>query len=376
MGKHLVLVGGGHAHMTVMVNLRDYIERGHQVTLIGPSAYHYYSGMGPGLLGGIYRPQEARFHVQKMAEDRGAAFIQDTVTRIDPDRKVLLLKSGGEIAYDVVSCNTGSTVPTDEDRVAGDHIFTVKPIENLIKVRQMLQAGLGTRTPKLIVVGGGAAALELTGNLWRLVQQTETAASITVCGGRNFLAAMPNKAQRYARESLTARNIEIIEGARVNRLQGDLAILEDHREVSFDLALLAWGIEPSHLFRESGLATGKDGGLLVNAYLQSVAYPEIFGGGDCICFEKRPLDKVGVYAVRQNPVLHHNLMAALEERSLQGFQPQDVYLLIYNLGNHTGIFYRGNWVWKGKMIFYLKDYIDRKFMQKFQVSGETAEPAV
>ena len=118
MGKHLVLVGGGHAHMTVMVNLRDYIERGHQVTLIGPSAYHYYSGMGPGLLGGIYRPQDARFHVQKMVEDRGAAFIQDTVTRIDPDRKVLLLKSGGEIAYDVVSCNTGSTVPKDEDRVA------------------------------------------------------------------------------------------------------------------------------------------------------------------------------------------------------------------------------------------------------------------
>lgn len=376
MGKHLVLVGGGHAHMTVMVNLRDYIERGHRVTLIGPSAYHYYSGMGPGLLGGTYRPQDVRFHVKKMVEDRGAVFVRDTVTRIDADKKVLVLKSGGEIAYDVVSCNTGSTVPTDKDRVAGDHIFTVKPIENLIKVRRMLQAGLGTRTPKLIVVGGGAAALELTGNLWRLVQQIETAASITVCGGRNFLAAMPNKAQRYARESLTARNIEIIEGARVNRLQGDLAILEDHRKVAFDLALLAWGIEPSHLFRKSGLPTGKDGGLLVNAYLQSVAYPEIFGGGDCICFEKRPLDKVGVYAVRQNPVLHHNLMAALEERSLQGFQPQDVYLLIYNLGNHTGIFYRGNWVWKGKMIFYLKDYIDRKFMQKFQVSGETAEPAV
>jgi NADH dehydrogenase FAD-containing subunit len=376
MGKHLVLVGGGHAHMTVMVNLRDYIERGHRVTLIGPSAYHYYSGMGPGLLGGIYRPQEVRFHIKKMAEDRGAVFVQDTVARIDADKKVLVLKSGGEIAYDVVSCNTGSTVPADGDRVAGDHIFTVKPIENLIQVRRMLQAGLGTRTPKLIIVGGGAAALELTGNLWRLVQQIETAASITVCGGRNFLAAMPNKAQRYARKSLTARKIEIIEGARVSRLQGGFAILEDHREVAFDLALLAWGIEPSHFFRESGLTTGNDGGLLVNAYLQSVAYPEIFGGGDCICFEKRPLDKVGVYAVRQNPVLHHNLMAALEERSLQEFQPQDVYLLIYNLGNHTGIFYRGNWVWKGKMIYYLKDYIDRKFMQKFQVSGETAEPAV
>ncbi len=373
MSKHLILVGGGHAHMTVMMNLRDYIERGHRVTLIGPSAYHYYSGMGPGLLGGTYRPQDVRFHIKKMVEDRGATFIQDTVARIDPNRKVLMLKSGNEIQYDVVSCNTGSSVPAEEDRVAGDHIFTVKPIENLIKVQQLIQAGLGTRPPKLVVVGGGAAALELTGNLWRLLQQTGTEAAITVCGGRNFLASMPTKAQRYARKSLAARNIEIIEGAHVNRLNEGLAILEDHREVAFDLALLAWGIRPSRLFRESGLPTGADGGLLVNEYLQSVAYPEIFGGGDCISFDNRPLAKVGVYAVRQNPILLHNLLAALEDLSLQAFKPQDVYLLIYNLGNHTGIFFRGNWVLKGKLIFYLKDYIDRKFMRKFQVSGETVE---
>lgn len=376
MGKHLVLVGGGHAHMTVMLNLQRYIQRGHRVTLIGPSAYHYYSGMGPGLLGGTYRPQDVRFHIKKMVEDRGAAFVQDTVTRIDAAKKTLILKSSGEIAYDVVCCNTGSTVPANEDRVTGNSIFTVKPIENLIKVRQMLQAGLGTRTPRLIVVGGGAAALELTGNLWRLVQQTGTEAAITVCGGRGFLSSMPTKAQHYARKSLAARNIEIIEGAHVKRLEEGLAILEDHRAVPFDVALLAWGIQPSRLFRESGLPTGADGGLRVNDYLQSVAYPEIFGGGDCISFDKQPLDKVGVYAVRQNPILHHNLWAALEDRSLQAFQPQDVYLLIYNLGNHTGIFFRGNWVLKGRLIFYLKDYIDRKFMRKFQVSGETAEAVV
>jgi NADH dehydrogenase FAD-containing subunit len=373
MGKHLVLVGGGHAHMTVMLNLRNYIDRGHQVTLIGPSAYHYYSGMGPGLLGGTYRPQEGRFHVRKMAEDRGAAFVQDTVTRIDAARKLLFLKSGAEISYDVVSCNTGSGVPTDEDRVSGNSIFTVKPIQNLIKVRQIVLAGMGSRTPKLIVVGGGAAALELAGNLWRLIQQAGTAAAITVCGGRNFLASMPVKAQRYARQSLAARNIDIIEGLNVNLLKDGVAILEDQREVNFDLALLAWGIEPSHLFRESGLPIGSDGGLLVNSFLQSVAYPDIFGGGDCISFEPQPLDKVGVYAVRQNPVLYANLLAACEGRDLEAFEPQDSYLLIYNLGNKTGIFYRGNWVWKGRLIFLLKDTIDRKFMRKFQVSGETSE---
>jgi NADH dehydrogenase FAD-containing subunit len=376
MGKHLVLVGGGHAHMTVMLNLKDFVERNHRVTLIGPSPHHYYSGMGPGLLGGTYRPQEVRFNIKKMAEDRGAAFVQDTVTRIDAARKLLILNSGAEISYDVVSCNTGSVVPADEASAVGDHIFTVKPIENLIKVRQIVQAGLGSRTPRLIVVGGGAAALELAGNLWRVAQQSGTAAAITVCGGRQFLATMPVRAQRYARQSLAARNIDIIEGVHVNRLKDGVAVLEDQRKVTFDLALLAWGIEPSHLFRESGLPTGSDGGLLVNSFLQSVAHPDIFGGGDCISFEQQPLDKVGVYAVRQNPVLYANLLAALEGRDLQAFEPQDTYLLIYNLGNGTGIFYRGNWIFKGRLIFLLKDTIDRKFMRKFQVSGEKSEKDV
>ena len=373
MSKHLVLVGGGHAHMTVLLNLHKYVRRGHRVTLIGPSSYHYYSGMGPGLLSGIYRPQDVRFHVKKMAEDRGGTFIQDTVTRIDPDQKALILRSGNKADYDVVSFNTGSYVPIDTDSVRGGNIFTVKPIENLMKVRKMLKAGLGGKTPRLIIVGGGAAALELTGNLWRLVQSLGTKAIVAVLGGRRFLSALPQKAQLYARKSLLTRKINIIEGANVSRLTDSHAILEDGREFAFDLALLAWGIRPSHLFRESGLPTGKDGGLLVNAYLQSVAYPQIFGGGDCISFAKQPLDKVGVYAVRQNPILFTNLEAALEGKDLEAFQPQETYLLIYNLGNNTGIFYRGKRVWKGRLIFHLKDHIDRRFMRKFQVSGEASE---
>ena len=80
--------------------------------------------------------------------------------------------------------------------------------------------------------------------------------------------------------------------------------------------------------------------------------------------------------MRQNPVLYTNLLAALEGRELEAFQPQEIYLLIYNLGNGTGIFCRGKRVWKGRLIFHLKDYIDRRFMRKFQVSGEVSETEI
>ena len=45
MGKKLILAGGGHAHMTILAHLRDLIRDGHDVTVVQPSDYHYYSGM-------------------------------------------------------------------------------------------------------------------------------------------------------------------------------------------------------------------------------------------------------------------------------------------------------------------------------------------
>ena len=74
MAKHLVLVGGGHAHLTCLKNLQEFLNRGHEVTLVGPASHHYYSGMGPGMLAGTYRPQEIRFNIQKMALAAGAQF--------------------------------------------------------------------------------------------------------------------------------------------------------------------------------------------------------------------------------------------------------------------------------------------------------------
>jgi NADH dehydrogenase FAD-containing subunit len=65
-------------------------------------------------------------------------------------------------------------------------------------------------------------------------------------------------------------------------------------------------------------------------------------------------------------VLYHNLMAALEDKPLQSFDPGGDYLLIFNLGGGSGVL-RKRWLLiQGKIAFTIKDYIDRKFMKKFQ----------
>ena len=180
---------------------------------------------------------------------------------------------------------------------------------------------------------------------------------------------MPNHPQgvrRRARTSLASRAVRIVEDNRITAIQSGKVTDSKGTVHPFDIIFVAVGVSPSKVFGKSGIATGVDGGMLVNRYLQSTAFSNIFGGGDCISFADSPLDKVGVYAVRQNPILVHNLMAALEGTELRAFDPGGQYLLIFNLGDDTGILYKYSLLFGGRLAFFIKDYIDRKFMRHFQ----------
>jgi len=372
--RHLVLVGGGHAHMTTLLNLAQITGAGHRVTLISPSAYQYYSGMGPGLLSGHYRPREARVNVKKMAEDRGGEFVRDRVVRADPRERLLYLEGGARVGYDVVSFNTGSRIREEVPVGECPRVYPVKPIENLVRARRTLLADPAPSPRRLVVMGGGPAGTEIAANLWRLCAAAGIDRDISLVAGERLLAGAPPRVRALALESLRARNVHVLEAARARRIEPGKIVLETGRILEYDLAFRAVGVRPSPLFEESGLPTGPDGGLLVDSTLRCTAHREIFGGGDCISLRGTTLARVGVMAVRQNPVLYHNLAAAIEGRPLKPFRPRGGYLLILNMGDGRGILWRNGLVLAGSWVFRMKDFIDRRFMRRFQVSGELEEP--
>ncbi|UFS70200.1 FAD-dependent oxidoreductase [Geomonas sp. RF6] len=375
MTKNLVLVGGGHAHMTVLLRLGDFSSNGHRVTVISPSPHHFYSGMGPGLLSGIYDPPQVRFNIRKMAVDGGASFIEDEAVRIDPAHRSITLRSGAEVAYDVASFNTGSRIAVGPDAAPSDRVVPVKPIINLYRARKRILEELAQRDLRIAVIGGGAAGVEIAANLWRLARRKAHRAEITLVGGERILGTFPERVRALAIESLLKRDVEVIGGTRARAGADGTVALSNGSSLRCDYVFMATGVEPTPLFSDSGIPTGEDGGLLVNSFLQSTAHPELFGGGDCIALSGTPLAKVGVFAVRQNPVLFHNLMAALEGDALHPFEDVREYMLIMNMGDGTGIVWKRDRVWDGRLAFLFKDVIDRRFMMKFQVSGERKESA-
>lgn len=362
--KRLILAGAGHAHLMTIRNLPALIRAGVSVTVVSPGDFHYYSGMGPGLLSGIYRPEETRFDVRKMIETRSGRFLQGEVERIDASNRRVIFADGRVLDYDLLSCNLGSDVIALPG--ASPHLIPVKPIDNLHRAGVEIRSRLKNGSLRVAVIGGGPAGVEMAGNLLRLGKTATHPLHVTLISRDNLLMRYPARARTLALASLRQRGANVIEHQAVRQVATSQILLEGGEAVPFDLVVNAAGIAPSRVFKHSGLPVFQDGGLRVNQYLQCASDPAIFGGGDCIHFDPLPLDRVGVYAVRQGPVLYRNLTAALGCNPLDAFVPQSRYLSILNMGDGRGILVWRSLILSGRFAFRLKDYIDRAFMRRFQ----------
>ena len=165
---------------------------------------------------------------------------------------------------------------------------------------------------------------------------------------------------------LEARSIQVMTGTRVAGVEPQALRLVGQQ---LEARLTVWltGAVGDPLFRESGLAVDKRGIMLVDDGLRSVTDQQVFGAGDCVTLAKYPhTPKAGVYAVRQGPVLWESLRAATRGSKPPRYQPQVGFLSILNtcygkaMLHYKGILAHKRWP------FSLKDWIDRRFMEKYK----------
>jgi NADH dehydrogenase FAD-containing subunit len=345
----------------------EFVRGGCELVLVAPDSF-WYSGLATGMLAGIYPPALDQIDVEALAAKGGGRFLRASATRIDAAARMVHLDVGPPLSYDVVSCNLGSEVPVGSIPGAEAHGYAVKPIRNLWHLRQALEARLATPDQPLRVVGvgGGTTACEIAVNIRRLISDHNGTATITVLArGDTILEKMHRGAAEKMKDILQRQGVELALRSPVVRVESQAVLTDDGRQIPYDFLIHAIGLNPPGLLRATGLPSSENA-LLVDRYLRSVADARVFGGGDCIAFQGRALPRVGVYAVRQAPVLFHNLLATLQGRPLRPFKPQRRFLLILNLGDGTGLATWGSFHWHGRLAFWLKDRIDRAFLREYQ----------
>ena len=367
--QKIVLAGGGHAHLYTLRRTAQLMGRGFDVTLINPSPYLYYSGMATGVVSGVYTPEEDRIDVRRLVRTGGGSFVQGRIRSVHTGDRALVLEDGLTVPYDAASFCLGSTTRPPEAIRDGD-ILPVKPVENAAEVHRRLGGWDEDRPVRLLVVGGGAAGSEVAANALALLERRGEGGEVTIVErGSSLLRASPEQARRSIEAYLTERGARVLTNTEVVSYGSGRARTAGGGSLPYDLAVLAIGIEANDdVFRASGLPVGPYGGLWVDGALRSVADARIFGGGDAISYRGMGLPKLGVFAIRQGPVLYHNLQAVLRGEPLLRYEPQKRFLYVLNLGDGTGLAVYGPLVWHGRLAWGLKNYIDRRFMNEYDGS--------
>jgi len=380
--QRLVLIGAGHAHAQVLLSLAQQPIDNLDIVVISPTTQAPYSGMMPAWLAGDHNWVDCCIDFNRLCQRVGARLIDDSVTRIDLDAKMVLLESGMQVAYAWLSINIGSTLHApaaasaapatgNPVRVVPVRVVPMRPLSALCEHWQIVLDDVERHPPdagyQVVMVGGGAAGIEsiLSVHHRLTTLKPRMAFRFTLATqGQTLAPGLSSAAEKILQNHLHRRGIVVQTGFSAKHISSDAVLDNGGRSIPADVVLWATGAHAFGWPGSSGLAISADGFIRIDTQLRSISHPEVFATGDCAAWED-PLPKAGVYAVRMGPVLAYNLRASIDHEPLAPYRPQRRYLVLLGTGDQHAVASWGPLGWQGAWVYAWKQRIDRRFLARY-----------
>lgn len=278
MKEKLVLVGNGMAGVRALENLLELEPDMYDITVFGSEPYGNYNRIllspvltGEKTINEIMLNDEAWYVENNITLHKGK-----TVSKIDRKKRKVIADDGLEVEYDRLLIATGSDpfiIP-----VPGHDLPGVVAFRDINDVDFMLATAKEHR--HAVVIGGGLLGLEAA---YGLIQQ---GMKVTVLHLMDTLMErqLDSAAGKMLKKSLEARGMNFLFEASTKEIIGKKRVqgvlLEDGREVTADLVVMAVGIRPNiDLAKSANLHCER--GLVVNDTMQTYD-PRIYALGECV----------------------------------------------------------------------------------------------
>ncbi len=374
--RDIVLVGGGHSHVGVLKSFGMRPVPGVRLTLICTDMHTPYSGMLPGYVAGHYGYDEVHIDLSRLAVFAGARLYRAEVVGIDRANQRVICKGRPSVPYDQLSINIGSAPRLGDVLGAADHAVAVKPIQRFndrwLALLERVKQQNGRVT--IAVVGAGAGGVELLLAMqWRLRNELQALgrdpSEVVFHLFTSSAQVLPthNAGVRARFEAVLAqRGVHVHRAAAV--VQVSAGRLQTAQGEVLDADEMVWVTRAggAQWLANTGLALDEQGFIRVGDSLQSVTDPLIFAAGDVASMDHFKLEKAGVFAVRQAKPLTENLRRAVAGAALQAYRPQTTWLALISTGDKFAVASKGALGFAGAWVWRWKDWIDRRFMAKFQ----------
>ncbi|MDJ0728557.1 MAG: selenide, water dikinase SelD [Crocosphaera sp.] len=379
---NLVLIGGGHSHAIVLKLWGMNPIPGVNLTLITDRSYTPYSGMLPGQVADFYGFEETHIDLRCLTHFAQGNFYLDTVIGLNLENKRIFCAEHPPISFDYLSIDIGSVPQKNSILGASDYAIPAKPVSQFLTAWEKIKTTI-KNYPKhlysLTIIGGGAGGVELAFNMRNcltniLENVNENINNLTINlihKGNRLLTGHNHWVSQRVQSLLLENGTNIYLNETVVEITPDsphyyTINCESGLKISSDWIFLVTQASAPQWIEKTGISTDKKGFILVNNYLQSLSHPYIFAAGDIATMQNYSRPKAGVFAVRQGQPLFNNLQSIILGNKLQSYHPQTFYLSLIGTGNKKAIASWGSLGLEASWLWTLKDYIDRKFMDKFK----------
>jgi sulfide:quinone oxidoreductase len=203
----VVVAGAGVAGLETLVALRGLVGHRVALTLVAPEDDFTVRALDVIESFGLGRPQ--RYALAELAADLDATFVRDAVARVERDERVVALRSGGELAYDVLVLAVGAVPhPAYEHGVCFDRAHDADAFDEVVAD---LRDDVARRIA--IVVPPGSAWTLPAYELALMVAALASPDELTlVTAEREPLSAFGAPAAELARAELEAAGVELLAG--------------------------------------------------------------------------------------------------------------------------------------------------------------------
>lgn len=362
--RHLVLLGGGYAHLQVLVQLAAQPMAEAVVTLVTPFAHEMVATRLPDFMLGSIAPADFTIAVQPLVQRAGLRWVAQSVAALDAATQTLQLDDGSSLRYDWLSVDTAPA--QDRTRVeqaipgAREHALFVQPLAAFAALWPRVTALGDSRALRVAVMGGGADGVEIA---FAVRQRLPQAAVTLLCGHAPVAAHSSPAVQQRVMALLKQRNITVLQDLAVG-IKAGFVQLGCGADLACDVPLLATGSLPPPWLASSGLALDEHGFIAVDATQRSTSHSNVFATGDIS--SRRDLTPARCVARNDlaGPTLAHNLAAVVAGRTLKAHPTQASRLDLLACGKHYAIGSWGRYSFEGRWVAWLKERQDRRFIEK------------
>lgn len=370
-----MLIGGGHTHAIALRLLGMKPLPGVRLSLVSEASESVYSGMLPGHVAGFYSPEACHIHLSPLADFAGAQFLIDQAVGLDLTARQVICANHAAINFDLVSIDIGSTPKLPNLPGILANVIPAKPVPNFLHHwnRIIQQVTKHPHQPlRLAIVGGGAGGSELALNIQHRLHSLLNAAQQPLANldmhlfhrGSRLLPQQGQWASDRIHKLMLDRGIHLHLNQEVAEVDSQWLRCQSGFELACDeIIWVTHATAPSWL-KQSGLSVDQNGFILVNDALQSISHLEVFAAGDVATMANHACPKAGVFAVRQGKPLFDNLCRVLQGQPLKPFYPPKRYLSLIGTGDQQAIASWGKFGWQSPYLWTLKDWIDRRFMNR------------